>query len=225
MLVTGLVLATGGGAFLAPLLASGCLFGSKNKAVKYAEEAPSRSAEQPSRAPEKCVSAAAPCDVVPVHACSLTFCSMPLPTRLAHVFVGWTQGIKDQQQPSQTSANDKPSTGDGSQSARPASGGANNDWNPVKEIEDIANALSGEANALTLLEPIGQGGFGTGVMACMIGALPTDLISCIVARVYADDSALLADSPGDLVVLLGMVDAVASKYGLFITGGGATFGH
>jgi len=141
MLVTGLVLATGGGAFLAPLLASGCLFGSKNKAVKYAEEAPSRSAEQPSRAPEKMDSGKK--------------------NQEPQSSVSQIQGIKDQQQPSQTSANDKPSTGDGSQSARPASGGANNDWNPVKEIEDIANALSGEANALTLLEPIGQGGFGT----------------------------------------------------------------
>eukprot|EP00955_Chlamydomonas_euryale_P072675 361474-Chlamydomonas_euryale.AAC.5 len=52
------------------------------------------------------------------------------------------------------------------------------------------------------------------------GALPTDLISRIVALMYADDLALLADSPDDLVVLLGMVtclkDAVALNYGLFI---------
>eukprot|EP00955_Chlamydomonas_euryale_P094987 364904-Chlamydomonas_euryale.AAC.27 len=34
--------------------------------------------------------------------------------------------------------------------------------------------------------------------------------------VYADDLALLADSPDDLTVLLGMVDAVALKYGLCI---------
>eukprot|EP00955_Chlamydomonas_euryale_P045597 353185-Chlamydomonas_euryale.AAC.1 len=41
-------------------------------------------------------------------------------------------------------------------------------------------------------------------------------ISRIVALMYTDDLALLADSPDDLVVLLGKVDAVASKYGLFI---------
>eukprot|EP00955_Chlamydomonas_euryale_P093478 364787-Chlamydomonas_euryale.AAC.16 len=34
------------------------------------------------------------------------------------------------------------------------------------------------------------------------GALPTDLTSRIVARMCADDLALLADSPDDLVVLL-----------------------
>eukprot|EP00955_Chlamydomonas_euryale_P067002 359710-Chlamydomonas_euryale.AAC.11 len=39
--------------------------------------------------------------------------------------------------------------------------------------------------------------------------------SRIVALMYDYDLALLADSPSDLVVLLGMVDAVASKYGLF----------
>eukprot|EP00955_Chlamydomonas_euryale_P103588 365507-Chlamydomonas_euryale.AAC.5 len=48
------------------------------------------------------------------------------------------------------------------------------------------------------------------------GALPRDLISRIVALMYANDLALLADSPDDLVVLLGMVDAVALKYGMFI---------
>eukprot|EP00955_Chlamydomonas_euryale_P038228 351032-Chlamydomonas_euryale.AAC.9 len=47
-------------------------------------------------------------------------------------------------------------------------------------------------------------------------ALPTDLISRVVALMYSDDLALLADLPDDLVVLLGMADAVASKYGLLI---------
>eukprot|EP00955_Chlamydomonas_euryale_P115185 366333-Chlamydomonas_euryale.AAC.11 len=39
---------------------------------------------------------------------------------------------------------------------------------------------------------------------------------CIVALMYANDLALLAHSPDNLVVLLGMADAVALKYGLFI---------
>ena len=34
-------------------------------------------------------------------------------------------------------------------------------WDPHKEIKSLANNLSGEANKLVLLEPIGQGGFGT----------------------------------------------------------------
>eukprot|EP00955_Chlamydomonas_euryale_P044483 352901-Chlamydomonas_euryale.AAC.16 len=34
---------------------------------------------------------------------------------------------------------------------------------------------------------------------------------CIVALMYADAMALLADSPDDLLLLLGMVDAGASK--------------
>eukprot|EP00955_Chlamydomonas_euryale_P055068 356023-Chlamydomonas_euryale.AAC.4 len=38
----------------------------------------------------------------------------------------------------------------------------------------------------------------------------------IVALMYAEDLALLADSPDDLVVLLDMVDAVTSKYKLSI---------
>eukprot|EP00955_Chlamydomonas_euryale_P059657 357442-Chlamydomonas_euryale.AAC.5 len=49
-------------------------------------------------------------------------------------------------------------------------------------------------------------------------ALPTDFISRIVALMHADDFALPADPPDDLVVLLGvLVDAVALQYGLFIT--------
>ena len=35
-------------------------------------------------------------------------------------------------------------------------------WDPHKEIASLAKDLSGEANKLVLLEPIGQGGFGTG---------------------------------------------------------------
>eukprot|EP00955_Chlamydomonas_euryale_P021705 229336-Chlamydomonas_euryale.AAC.1 len=42
------------------------------------------------------------------------------------------------------------------------------------------------------------------------GALSTDLISCIVASMHADDLTLLAELPG-LLVLLGMVVAGASK--------------
>eukprot|EP00955_Chlamydomonas_euryale_P108515 365856-Chlamydomonas_euryale.AAC.5 len=41
-------------------------------------------------------------------------------------------------------------------------------------------------------------------------------ISHIVALLYADNLAVLADSPDDLVVVVGMVDAIAPKYGLFI---------
>eukprot|EP00955_Chlamydomonas_euryale_P077524 362959-Chlamydomonas_euryale.AAC.1 len=48
--------------------------------------------------------------------------------------------------------------------------------------------------------------FGVQIITKSGGALPTDLISF----------ALLADSPEYLALLLGMVDAVASKYGLFI---------
>eukprot|EP00955_Chlamydomonas_euryale_P079920 363357-Chlamydomonas_euryale.AAC.19 len=44
----------------------------------------------------------------------------------------------------------------------------------------------------------------------------TDLISHMVALMYADDLALLADSADDLVVLLGTVDTIPSKYGLLI---------
>eukprot|EP00955_Chlamydomonas_euryale_P099770 365242-Chlamydomonas_euryale.AAC.7 len=58
--------------------------------------------------------------------------------------------------------------------------------------------------------------FGVQIATNSGGALSTDLTSCIVALMYADHLALLADSPDDLVVLLGMVDALASKYGLFI---------
>jgi len=46
--------------------------------------------------------------------------------------------------------------------------------------------------------------------------LPTDLIPRIVALMCADDLVLLADSPDDLKVLVGMFDAGASKYGLFM---------
>ena len=68
--------------------------------------------------------------------------------------------------------------------------------------------------ALSRLPPDKQ--FGVQIITKSGGALPTDLISRIVALMYADDLALLTDSPDDLVVLLDMVDAVASKYGLFI---------
>eukprot|EP00955_Chlamydomonas_euryale_P025471 268775-Chlamydomonas_euryale.AAC.1 len=58
--------------------------------------------------------------------------------------------------------------------------------------------------------------FGVQIISKSGSALPTDLISRIVAFVCADDLALLADLPDDLVVLLGVVDVVALKYGLFI---------
>jgi len=48
------------------------------------------------------------------------------------------------------------------------------------------------------------------------GALPTDLISPIIAFMYAGHVALLADPPDDLAVLSGMVDAVAVKHALLI---------
>eukprot|EP00955_Chlamydomonas_euryale_P082290 363696-Chlamydomonas_euryale.AAC.5 len=48
------------------------------------------------------------------------------------------------------------------------------------------------------------------------GALRTNLLSRIMALMCADALALLADSPDDLVVPLGMIDEVASKYGLYI---------
>eukprot|EP00955_Chlamydomonas_euryale_P036616 350494-Chlamydomonas_euryale.AAC.23 len=44
-------------------------------------------------------------------------------------------------------------------------------------------------------------------------ALPTDLISRIVALMYSDGLALLADSPDDSVVLLGMVNALLQNTG------------
>eukprot|EP00955_Chlamydomonas_euryale_P030515 321422-Chlamydomonas_euryale.AAC.1 len=47
-------------------------------------------------------------------------------------------------------------------------------------------------------------------------ALLTNLISRIVALISADNSSLLADSPDDLVVLSGMVYAVALNTGFFI---------
>eukprot|EP00955_Chlamydomonas_euryale_P082692 363759-Chlamydomonas_euryale.AAC.11 len=47
-------------------------------------------------------------------------------------------------------------------------------------------------------------------------ALPIDQNSCIVALMYADDLALLSDSSDDLLVLLCVVDAAASKYRLLI---------
>eukprot|EP00955_Chlamydomonas_euryale_P060221 357652-Chlamydomonas_euryale.AAC.1 len=46
--------------------------------------------------------------------------------------------------------------------------------------------------------------------------LLTDLISRTVALMYADNLALLADLPDDIVVLLGMVSAIALKHRLFI---------
>eukprot|EP00955_Chlamydomonas_euryale_P046484 353437-Chlamydomonas_euryale.AAC.4 len=51
--------------------------------------------------------------------------------------------------------------------------------------------------------------FGIQTISKLGGALPKDLMSCIVAVMHANDLALLADSTGVLVVLLGMVDAVA----------------
>eukprot|EP00955_Chlamydomonas_euryale_P033885 349644-Chlamydomonas_euryale.AAC.8 len=58
--------------------------------------------------------------------------------------------------------------------------------------------------------------FGIQMIVQSGGALPTDLISDILALVHADNLALQPDSPDNLVVLFGMVDAVASKYGLCI---------
>eukprot|EP00955_Chlamydomonas_euryale_P047145 353596-Chlamydomonas_euryale.AAC.7 len=45
-----------------------------------------------------------------------------------------------------------------------------------------------------------------------------------VRQCIADDLALLADSPDDLAVLLGVVDAVASKYGLFVNAAHRDYG-
>eukprot|EP00955_Chlamydomonas_euryale_P075344 362292-Chlamydomonas_euryale.AAC.5 len=57
--------------------------------------------------------------------------------------------------------------------------------------------------------------FGVQIITNLGGALLTNLISRIVALMYADNLALLADSPDNSVVLLGMVAAIASEYGLF----------
>eukprot|EP00955_Chlamydomonas_euryale_P016556 177155-Chlamydomonas_euryale.AAC.1 len=46
--------------------------------------------------------------------------------------------------------------------------------------------------------------FGVQIITKSSRALPTDLISRMVALMYADNLALLADSPDDLVVLSGM---------------------
>eukprot|EP00955_Chlamydomonas_euryale_P001425 16610-Chlamydomonas_euryale.AAC.10 len=69
--------------------------------------------------------------------------------------------------------------------------------------------------ALSQLLPDKQ--FGVQIIIKSGGALLTDLISRVVALTNAEDLALLADSPDDLVVLLGMVDAVTSKCALFIS--------
>jgi len=58
--------------------------------------------------------------------------------------------------------------------------------------------------------------FGVEITTKSCGALPTDLVPRVVALMYANDLALLADSPYNEVVILGMADAVASKYGLFL---------
>eukprot|EP00955_Chlamydomonas_euryale_P072721 361493-Chlamydomonas_euryale.AAC.2 len=63
--------------------------------------------------------------------------------------------------------------------------------------------------ALLQLPPDKQ--FGDQITTKSGGALPTDLLSRIVALMFADNLALSPDSPDDLVVLLGMANAVASK--------------
>eukprot|EP00955_Chlamydomonas_euryale_P096752 365029-Chlamydomonas_euryale.AAC.14 len=55
--------------------------------------------------------------------------------------------------------------------------------------------------------------FGVQIITKSGGALPTDLISRIVAILYADDLALPADSPDDRSAFRHR-DAVVSKYGL-----------
>ena len=45
-------------------------------------------------------------------------------------------------------------------------------WDPHKEIASLAKDLSGEVNKLVLLEPIGQGGFGTGELLYKIQIPP-----------------------------------------------------
>eukprot|EP00955_Chlamydomonas_euryale_P118101 366519-Chlamydomonas_euryale.AAC.7 len=171
--MSGVEIIIGGGALLLPLVATGCLFGSKKTAVKYAEDKPAAGYDDK---PSSCRSAEwmqqrSQCAAAP-----------PQPTDSAGAAkssqaVGVSGRNSSTSPPNvESAASVRPSvppTGDSavtSSGSKPAAVDSPRSKTGAvglhAEIKTLANTLSGEANKLVLLEPIGQGGFGTGGMGC-----------------------------------------------------------
>mmetsp|Transcript_8894 Transcript_8894/g.26992 ORF Transcript_8894/g.26992 Transcript_8894/m.26992 type:complete len:491 (-) Transcript_8894:807-2279(-) len=149
--MSGVEIIIGGGALLLPLVATGCLFGSKKTAVKYAEDKPAAGYDDKPSRPQPTDSAGAAKSSQAVGVSGRNSSTSPPNVESA---ASVRPSVPPTGDSAVTSSGSKPAAVDSPRSKTGAVG-------LHAEIKTLANTLSGEANKLVLLEPIGQGGFGT----------------------------------------------------------------